>query len=386
MIDLEDRPAWLYELNPAGRVPVLESDGWALPESVVINEFLEERYPEPPLLPADPERAGRRSAPGLPRRRLHQALLRPPAAAGRRRGGVRGRARRPRRDARRRSVPDGRGVRSRRHRARAVGDPGPRHARRLARAVPARRRLARAPRRAAVDRRRDRASWPGCERRPARRARAAARRGRASSCSTCARPASSPAQSGYPCDARQGHVPGARNVDLQLLLAAADAEAIRALVGAPEGAEVIAYCHSGGRSAMAAQLLAGRGLRRAELRRLVARVVGEPRPAGRVLAPRSTARRRGTRCRAGGRSRSRCRDRGRSSRRHRGGIRQLRLALDEPVVEHVARHLGVELHAPGALAEAVGLAGGVVLGEELGAGGKLEVVVVPLERLEPGAA
>ena len=35
-------------------MPVLEEDGWALPESAVINEFLEERYPEPPLLPADP--------------------------------------------------------------------------------------------------------------------------------------------------------------------------------------------------------------------------------------------------------------------------------------------------------------------------------------------
>jgi glutathione S-transferase len=54
VIDLADRPAWLYELNPAGRVPVVEEDGWALPESAVINEFLEERYPEPPLLPADP--------------------------------------------------------------------------------------------------------------------------------------------------------------------------------------------------------------------------------------------------------------------------------------------------------------------------------------------
>jgi glutathione S-transferase len=54
VIDLADRPPWLYELNPAARVPVLEEDGWALPESVVINEFLEERYPEPPLLPADP--------------------------------------------------------------------------------------------------------------------------------------------------------------------------------------------------------------------------------------------------------------------------------------------------------------------------------------------
>jgi len=60
-IDLEDRPSWLYALNPVGRVPVLEVDGWALPESAVINEFLEERYPEPPLLPADPqERAAAR--------------------------------------------------------------------------------------------------------------------------------------------------------------------------------------------------------------------------------------------------------------------------------------------------------------------------------------
>jgi glutathione S-transferase len=53
-IDLSDRPAWLYEKNPAGKVPVLEEDGRSLPESAVIMEFLEERYPEPPLLPPDP--------------------------------------------------------------------------------------------------------------------------------------------------------------------------------------------------------------------------------------------------------------------------------------------------------------------------------------------
>lgn len=53
-IDLSDRPAWLYEKNPAGRVPVIEEDGWVLAESAVIMEFLEERYPEPPLLPPDP--------------------------------------------------------------------------------------------------------------------------------------------------------------------------------------------------------------------------------------------------------------------------------------------------------------------------------------------
>jgi glutathione S-transferase len=53
-IDLSDRPAWLYEKNATGRVPVLEEGGRPLPESPVIMEFLEERYPEPPLLPADP--------------------------------------------------------------------------------------------------------------------------------------------------------------------------------------------------------------------------------------------------------------------------------------------------------------------------------------------
>lgn len=61
-IDLANRPAWLLEHNPPdGRVPVLEDDGWMLPESSVVDEYLEERFPEPPLLPADPaERAAAR--------------------------------------------------------------------------------------------------------------------------------------------------------------------------------------------------------------------------------------------------------------------------------------------------------------------------------------
>jgi glutathione S-transferase len=54
VIDLEARPEWLYEKNPVGKVPVLEEDTLLLPESPVIMEYLEERYPEPPLLPADP--------------------------------------------------------------------------------------------------------------------------------------------------------------------------------------------------------------------------------------------------------------------------------------------------------------------------------------------
>jgi len=53
-IDLGDRPQWIYAKNPTGRVPVIEEDAWILPESSVIMEYLEERYPEPPLLPPDP--------------------------------------------------------------------------------------------------------------------------------------------------------------------------------------------------------------------------------------------------------------------------------------------------------------------------------------------
>jgi len=58
-IDLDDRPAWIYDKNPLGRVPVYEEEGGlVLPESRVIMEYLDERYPEPALLPADPaERA-----------------------------------------------------------------------------------------------------------------------------------------------------------------------------------------------------------------------------------------------------------------------------------------------------------------------------------------
>jgi glutathione S-transferase len=58
-VDLADRPDWLYEKNPKGKVPVLEipmfGGRWPLPESAVIGEYLEERFPDPPLWPADPE-------------------------------------------------------------------------------------------------------------------------------------------------------------------------------------------------------------------------------------------------------------------------------------------------------------------------------------------
>ena len=52
-IDLDDRPRWIYEKNPLGRVPILEEDTFVLAESAVIDEYLDERYPDPPLWPAD---------------------------------------------------------------------------------------------------------------------------------------------------------------------------------------------------------------------------------------------------------------------------------------------------------------------------------------------
>ncbi|CAB4704682.1 unannotated protein [freshwater metagenome] len=52
-VDLHERPSWIYDLNVSGRVPVLDDGGYVLPESAVIMEYLDERYPDRPLLPAD---------------------------------------------------------------------------------------------------------------------------------------------------------------------------------------------------------------------------------------------------------------------------------------------------------------------------------------------
>lgn len=65
---------------------------------------------------------------------------------------------------------------------------------------------------------------------------------------------------GYHCDRRQGHIPGALNVDVTAL-AARTPEQVRALLGLPEGAEICAYCHSGARSATAVGILRDAGYR-----------------------------------------------------------------------------------------------------------------------------
>lgn len=51
----EQRDAVYRALNPQGLVPALEADGLVLTQSPAILEWLEERHPDPPLLPADPD-------------------------------------------------------------------------------------------------------------------------------------------------------------------------------------------------------------------------------------------------------------------------------------------------------------------------------------------
>jgi maleylpyruvate isomerase len=50
----EQREAGYLAINPQGLVPSLEVDGQVLTQSLAICEFLDEVYPDPPLLPADP--------------------------------------------------------------------------------------------------------------------------------------------------------------------------------------------------------------------------------------------------------------------------------------------------------------------------------------------
>jgi glutathione S-transferase len=50
----EQKTPEYLKLNPYGKVPVLTDDGTVLYESLIINEYLEEKYPTPPMLPKDP--------------------------------------------------------------------------------------------------------------------------------------------------------------------------------------------------------------------------------------------------------------------------------------------------------------------------------------------
>ncbi len=52
-VDLGRKPQELLALNPVGGVPVLVAEGTSISDSGTILRYLEERYPDPPLLPRD---------------------------------------------------------------------------------------------------------------------------------------------------------------------------------------------------------------------------------------------------------------------------------------------------------------------------------------------
>jgi glutathione S-transferase len=53
-IDLDNKPDWFLKVSPYSKVPVIRHNGAVIWESAVINEYLDEVFPEPPLLPRDP--------------------------------------------------------------------------------------------------------------------------------------------------------------------------------------------------------------------------------------------------------------------------------------------------------------------------------------------
>jgi glutathione S-transferase len=57
--DVEDLPEDYHRLNPKGLVPVIIHDGVAIPESLVILEYLEDVFPAVPLRPNAPEERAR---------------------------------------------------------------------------------------------------------------------------------------------------------------------------------------------------------------------------------------------------------------------------------------------------------------------------------------
>ncbi len=53
-IDMHEKPEEIAAMNPYGQVPILVERDLVLYESNIINEYIDERFPHPQLMPADP--------------------------------------------------------------------------------------------------------------------------------------------------------------------------------------------------------------------------------------------------------------------------------------------------------------------------------------------
>ncbi|WP_437734926.1 glutathione S-transferase family protein [Sorangium sp. So ce1335] len=55
-VDLQNKPRAFTDASLYGKVPAIEHDGHRVWESAIINEYLDEVFPDPPLLPREPAR------------------------------------------------------------------------------------------------------------------------------------------------------------------------------------------------------------------------------------------------------------------------------------------------------------------------------------------
>jgi RNA polymerase-associated protein len=58
-VDLFNKPEDIAVMNPYGQVPILVERDLILYESNIINEYIDERFPHPQLMPADPVQRAR---------------------------------------------------------------------------------------------------------------------------------------------------------------------------------------------------------------------------------------------------------------------------------------------------------------------------------------
>ncbi|MGA0101541.1 MAG: glutathione S-transferase N-terminal domain-containing protein, partial [Burkholderiaceae bacterium] len=58
-VDLFNKPEDISVMNPYGQVPILVERDLILYESNIINEYIDERFPHPQLMPADPVQRAR---------------------------------------------------------------------------------------------------------------------------------------------------------------------------------------------------------------------------------------------------------------------------------------------------------------------------------------
>jgi glutathione S-transferase len=85
-VDLSNKSEDFLSVSPYGKVPVLSVNGTSLYESNIVNEYLEEVYDSPRLMPENPEEREHRYAPGWLSRMITFSLLSTGFAWGRSEG------------------------------------------------------------------------------------------------------------------------------------------------------------------------------------------------------------------------------------------------------------------------------------------------------------